>query len=137
MQDRSQDRSQDGSQSTSRTSPHAGQSTLPQVLQVPFLSIYGSAPLVVLTEKLTGQDFYLASVASPPRLGWHGAGRSWFDAHWDLFNSMIQEYAFLRLNRSRLGPHRLADLIRLEQLALSGTLTELNRILTEGFSEAS
>ena len=99
----------------------------------PFLSIYGPTPLVVLTEKLPDQNLYLASVTSPSQVGWHGSGRTWHDAHWDLFKLMVQEFGFLNRNRLRLGPNRLRDLVHLEYLAHDGTLEVLARIVAEGY----
>ncbi len=99
----------------------------------PFLSTYGPTPLVVLTEKLPGQDLYLASVSSPSQVGWYGSGRTWRDAHWDLFKLMVQEFGFLNRNRLRLGPNRLRDLVHLEYLAHDGTLEVLARIVAEGY----
>jgi hypothetical protein len=103
------------------------------VSEEPFLSTYGPTPLVVLTEKLSGQNLYLASVTSPSQVGWHGSGRTWQDAHWDLFKLMVQEFGFLNRNRLRLGPNRLRDLIHLEYLAHDGTLEVLARIVAEGY----
>jgi hypothetical protein len=99
----------------------------------PFLSTYGPTPVVVLTEKLSGQNNYLASVSSPSQLGWHGSGRTWQDAHWDLFKVIVQEFGFLNRNRNRLGPNRLRDLVHLEYLAQDGTLEVLARIVAEGY----
>lgn len=99
----------------------------------PFLSTYGPTPLVVLTEKLPDHNLYLASVTSPSQVGWHGSGRTWKDAHWDLFKLMVQEFGFLNRNRLRLGPNRLRDLVHLEYLAHDGTLELLARIVAEGY----
>jgi hypothetical protein len=104
----------------------------PPASEEPFLSTYGATPVVVMTEKLAGQSMFLASVSSPSQLGWHGSGRTWQDAHWDLFKQMVQEFSFLNRNRNRLGPNRLRDLVHLEYLAHDGTLEVLARIVAEG-----
>lgn len=101
-----------------------------------FLSVYGSNPLVVLTEKLPERNLYLASLPSPSQRSWYGSGCTWQAAHQDLFTNLMQEFGTLSRNQNRLTPDRMLDLDHLQFLAHDGTLAELARFVSDSIATA-
>ncbi len=101
--------------------------------RTPFLTAYGNGPVVVLTE--TVSDVWTARVTRPAGLPARGSGRSWADAHWDLFNTLITEFVNLDRNRQRLDPARLLRLAELDVLRADGTLDLLASIARRGFPQ--
>lgn len=98
----------------------------------PFITAYGEAPLVVLTEHC-GPDQLRASVVRPPELAQTAQGRSWAEAHWELFNTLLAEYMNLDRNRLLLSPRHLSRLIELDGLRDDGTLKLIASIARQGF----
>lgn len=114
--------------------PHSEPAELPTASENAFLSVYGTAPLVVLTEKLPERNLYLASVPSPSQHSWYGSGRTWQAAHQDLFKNVMQEFGALSRSQNRLTPDRMLDLDHLQFLAHDGTLAELARFVSESIA---
>lgn len=99
----------------------------------PFITAYGDYPLVVMTEPDGKGMACTASIVRPRRVFLHGSGRTWPDAHWDLFNSLLSEYAFLDRNRGQLRPERLVLLGELDAMREDGTLALIAAIARRGF----
>lgn len=98
----------------------------------PFITAYGESPLVVCTEFCAGGRVR-ASIVRPRNLHQLAMGRSWSEAHWELFNVLLGEYMNLDRNRSQLGPGHMGRLFELDCLKEDGTLKLIATIARSGF----
>ncbi len=103
----------------------------------PFITAYGDNPLVVLTEAFTAAGVCCARVVRPRGIRLSGTGRSWPDAHWDLFNRLVSEFMTLDRLREGLDPVRLALLTELDHLRADGTLDLVASIARRGMPGAT
>ncbi len=103
----------------------------------PFITAYGESPLVVLTEAFGPAGVCSARVVRPRGIRLCGTGRTWPDAHWDLFNRLVSEFMTLNRHREGLDPGRLALLAELDYLRADGTLDLVASIARRGMPGAT
>lgn len=99
----------------------------------PFITAYGEAPLVVLTEYGPGGQRVRATIVRPRELNHIAAGGSWNEAHWELFNQLLSDYMNLDRNRANLDKAHLARLFQLDTMRADGTLRLIAGIARAGF----
>jgi len=103
----------------------------------PFITAYGEAPLVTLTEFAEGSGTARAGVhvrvVRPRELAAAASGRSWPEAHWELFNVLLSEYMRLDGQRAHLEQRSAERLFLFEALKDDGTLALIASIARSGF----
>lgn len=103
------------------------------VVKQPFITAYGEAPLVVLTEFGGSGRPVHARVVRPRELGTAAVGGSWPEAHWELFNVLLSEYMQLERQRGQLAGRHAERLFMLDALKDDGTLSLIASIARSGF----
>ncbi len=99
----------------------------------PFITAYGEAPLVVLTEYGPDGQRVRATIVRPRELKQLASGNSWNEAHWELFNQLLSEYMNLDRNRAHLDKRHLERLFHLDTMRADGTLRLIASIARAGF----
>lgn len=100
-------------------------------LKQPFITAYGDAPLVILTE--FRDALVHARVVRPREFRAAASGGSWPEAHWALFNTLLGEYMNLERRRGQLNMELAEQLFLFDALKDDGTLALIASIARSGF----